>query len=128
MKQAFEIYRNRSFRYSEAFKYNCTFLQFLSSLLSLSSADSMNSLSSMNSLKFTNSSSSTTVVLKTCSLVAHESIWQMIEVKKRRVDCFSCVSSDSNKTLLEQSQKRQIRRWDRLMMIKSIQRVFSSQN
>jgi len=67
MKQAFEIYRNRSFRYSETFKYNCTLLQFLSSLLSSSSANSMNSLSSANS------SSSTTDVLKTRSLVAHES-------------------------------------------------------
>ncbi len=117
MKQASEIYRNRSFRYSEASKYNCTFLQFLSSSLSLSSADSMNSsslmnfLNSMNSSKFTNSfssmnsSSSTTVVLKTRSLVAHESTWQMIEVKKRRVNHFSYVSSDSEKTSLKQSQK-----------------------
>ncbi len=111
MKQAFEIYRNRSFRYSEAFKYNCTFLQFLSSLLSLSFADLMNSSSSMNSSRFTNSfssansSSSTTVVLKIRSLVAHESAWQMIKVKKRRVDHFSCVSSDSDKTSLKQSQK-----------------------
>ncbi len=85
MKQMFEIYRNRLFRYSEAFKYNCTFSQFLSSSLSSSFADSMNSSNSMNSSssmnfsKFTNSLSSanslssTTVVLKTCSLVAHES-------------------------------------------------------
>ncbi len=43
MKQVFEIYRNRSFRYSETFKYNCTFLQFLSFSLSSSFADSMNS-------------------------------------------------------------------------------------
>ena len=132
MKQAFEIYRNKSFRYSEALRYNCTFLQFLSSLLSSSSADSMNSsslmnsLNSMNSLKFTNSfssansSSSVTVVLKTRSLVAHESTWQMIEVKKRRVDHFSCMNSDSDETSLKQSQKRQIRRQDRLMMIESI--------
>ncbi len=93
MKQTFEIYRNKLFRYSEVSKYNCTFLQFLSSLLSSSSANSMNS------------SSSTTVVLKTRSLVAHESTWQMIEVKKRHVDHFSCMSSDSNETSLEQSQK-----------------------
>ncbi len=89
MKQAFKIYRNRSFRYSEAFKYNCTFLQFLNLLLSSSFADSdsdsinssssMNFLISMNFLKFTNSlssansSNSTTVVLKTCSLVTYES-------------------------------------------------------
>ncbi len=39
MKQAFEIYRNRSFRYSEALRYNCTFAQFLSFSLSSSSAN-----------------------------------------------------------------------------------------
>ena len=134
MKQAFKIYRNKSFRYSEASKYNCMFLQFLSSSLSSSFANSMNSSNSTNSLRFMNflssmnSSSSTTVVLKTRSLVAHESTWQMIKVKKRRVDHFSCVSNDSDETSLEQSQKRQIRRWDRLMMIESIQRVFSLQS
>ena len=134
MKQAFKIYRNKSFKYSKAFKYNCIFLQFLSSLLSSSSADSMNSSSSMNSLKFmnslssANSSSSMTVVLKTCSLVAHESTWQMIKVKKRRVNHFSCMNSDADKTLLEQSQKRRIRKWDRFSMTESIQRVFSLQS
>ncbi len=112
MKQTSEIYRNRLFRYSEASKYNCTFLQFLNSSLSSSFADSMNSSSLMNfsnsinsskftnSLSSTNSSSSTTVVLKTRSLVAHESTWQMIEVKKKRVNHFSYVSSNSEKTLL----------------------------
>jgi len=136
MKQAFKTYRNRLFRYSEAFRYNCTLLQLLNSLLfsSFACSDSMNSLSSMNSLKFTNSFSSTnsssltTVMLKTCSLVAHESTWQMIKVKKRRVDCFSCVSSDSNETSFKQSQKWQIRKRDKLMMIESIQRVFSLQS
>ncbi len=140
MKQVFEIYKNRSFRYSETSKYNHTFLQFLSFLLSSSFADSMNSsssinfLSSMNSSKFTNSfsstnsSSSTTVMLKTHSLVAHESTWQMIEVKKRRVNHFSYVSSDSVETLSEQSQKWQIRRWNRLLIIEDIQRVFSLQS
>jgi len=69
----------------------------------------MNFSSLMNSLKFTNSfssansSSSTIVVLKTRSLVTHESTWQMIKVKKRRVDHFFCVSSDSDETSLEQS-------------------------
>ncbi len=112
MKQTFEIYRNRSFKYSEASKYNCTLLQFLSSLLSSSSADSINSSSSMNSSRFTNSFSSanslssTTVVLKTRSLVTHELTWQMIEVKKRRVNHFSCVSSDSDEMSFKQSQKR----------------------
>ncbi len=128
MKQMFKIYRNRSFRYSEAFKYNCMLLQFLNSLLFSSFADSMNSLKFMNSFCSANSSSSTTVVLKTHSLVAHESTWQMIEVKKRRVDHFSCVSNDSNKTSLKQSQKWQIRRWDRFLMTESIQRIFSLQS
>ncbi len=75
MKQAFKIYRNRSFKYSEASKYNCTFLQFLNSLLFSSSADSMNSSKFMNSFSSANLLSSTTVVLKTRSLVAHESTW-----------------------------------------------------
>ncbi len=140
MKQAFKIYKNKSFKYSEASKYNCTLLQFLSSSLSSSFADSMNSLNSMNSsssmnssrfmnsLSSANSLSSTTAMLKTRSLVAHELTWQMIEVKKRRVNHFSCVSSDSDKTLLEQSQKWQIRRRDKLSMIESIQRVFFLQS
>ncbi len=93
MKQAFEIYRNRLFRYSEASKYNCTFLQFLSFSLFSSFADSMNS------------SSSTTVVLKTCSLITYKSTWQMIKVKKRRVNHFSYVSSNSDETSFKQSQK-----------------------
>ncbi len=128
MKQVFEIYRNRSFRYLEAFRYNCTFLQFSSSSLFSSSANSMNSLKFTNSFSSANSSSSMIVVLKTCSLVAHESAWQMIKVKKRRVDHFSYVNSDSDETLLKQSQKRQIRKWDELMMIESIQRVFFLQS
>ena len=134
MKQAFKIYRNRSFRYLKASKYNCTFLQFLNSSLSSSFADSMNSLNLMNSSKFMNSFSSAnslsskTVMLKTRSLVAHESTWQMIKVKKRHVDCFSYVSSNSDETSFEQSQKWQIRRWDRLLMIESIQKVFFLQN
>ena len=128
MKQMFKIYRNRSFRYSEASKYNCTFLQFLSSLLFSSSADSMNSSKFTNSLSSMNSLSSTTVVLKTRSLVAHESTWQMIEVKKRRIDHFSYVSSDSNEMLFKQSQIQQIRKWDRFSMIENIQRVFSLQS
>ncbi len=62
MKQAFEIYRNKLFRYSETSKYNCTlFSLFLNSLDSMNSSDSMNSFDSMNLL------SSATVMLKTCS-------------------------------------------------------------
>ncbi len=134
MKQVFEIYKNRLFRYSKAFKYNCTFLQFLSSLLFSNFANSMNSLNSINSSKFTNflssmnSSNLMIIMLKIHSLVTHKSTWQMIEVKKRRVNHFFCVSSDSDETSFKQSQKRQIRRWNRLMMIKNIQRVFFLQS
>ncbi len=105
MKQTFKIYRNKSFKYLEAFKYNCTFLQFLNSSLSLSTADSMNSSRFMNSFNSVNSLSLMIAMLKTCSLVTYELTWQMIKVKKRRVDHFSCVNSDSDETLLEQSQK-----------------------
>ncbi len=123
MKQAFEIYRNRSFRYSETSKYNCTlFSLFLNSLDSTNSSDSMNSFDSMNLL------SSATVMLKTRSWIADESAWQIVEIKKRQVDLFSCVSSDSDETTSEQIQKRSIRKWERSSMIESIQRVFSSQN
>ncbi len=123
MKQAFEIYRNKSFRYSETFKYNCTLFS-----LSLNSLDSTNSSDSMNSFNSTNLLNSATVMLKTRSWIADESAWQIVEVKKRRVDLFSCVSSDSDKTTSEQIQKRSIRKWERSSMIKSIQRVFSLQS
>ncbi len=52
----------------------------------------------------------------------------MIKVKKRRVDHFFCMSSDSDETSLKQSQKQQIRKQDKLMMIESIQRVFFLQS
>ncbi len=117
MKQAFKIYRNRSFKYSEMFKYNYTFF-----LLSQNSLDSMNSFDSMNLLN------SATIMLKTCSWIADESIWQIIEVKKRRIDLFFYVSSDSNETTSEQTQKCSIRKWEKLLMIESIKRVFSLQS
>ncbi len=123
MKQAFEIYRNRSFRYSETSKYNCTFFS-----LFLNSLDSTNSSDSMSSFDSTNFSSSATVILKTRSWIADESTWQVVEIKKRRVDLFSCVSSDSDETTSEQIQKRSIRKQERSSMIESIQRVFSSQS
>ncbi len=115
MKQAFEIYRNKFFRYSETFKYNYTFfLLFLNSLDSMNFSDSMNSFDSMNLL------SSATVMLKTCSWIADESAWQIVEIKKRQVNLFSCVSNDSDETTSEQIQKRSIRKWERSSMIKSI--------
>ncbi len=119
----FEIYRKKLFRYSETSKYNCTlFLLFLNSLNSTNFSDSMNSFDSTNFL------SSVTVVLKTCSWIADESAWQIIEIKKRWVDLFSYVSSDSDEMISKQIQKRSIRKWERLLMIESIQRVFSSQS
>ncbi len=117
MKQAFEIYRNRSFRYSEMSKYNCTFF-----LLFLNSLDLMNSFDSMNL------SSLATVMLKICSWIADESAWQIVEIKKRRVDFFSYISSDSDEMTSEQIQKHSIRKWERFSMIESIQRVFSLQS
>ncbi len=122
-KQAFEIYRNRSFRYSETSKYNRAFFS-----LFLNSLDSTNSSGSTNSFDSTNSSSSATVMLKTHSRIADESTWQIVEIKKRRVDLFSCVSSDSDETTSEQIQKRSIRKRERLSMIESIQRIFSLQS
>ncbi len=58
MKQAFEIYKNRSFRYFEIFKYShALFSLFLNSLDSMNSLDSTNSSGSMNSLDLDWSSS-----------------------------------------------------------------------
>ncbi len=123
MKQTFKIYRNRLFRYSEMSKYNCTFFSlFLNSLDSMNSSDSTNSFDSMNL------SSSVTVMLKTYSWIADESAWQIVEIKKRQVNLFSCVSSNSDEMTSEQIQKRSIRKWERSLMIESIQRVFSLQS
>ncbi len=129
MKQAFEIYRNRSFRYSEASKYNCAFFSLsLNFLDSMNSLDLMNSSDSMNSLNSMNFLNSTTVMLKTCSWIADESAWQIVEIKKRLVNLFFCVSSDSDETTSEQIQKCLIKKQERFLMIKSIQRVFSLQS
>ncbi len=123
MKQTFKIYINRSFWYSETSKYNYTFFSlFLNSLDSMNSSDSINSFDSMNF------SSSATVMLKTCSWIADESAWQIVKIKKKWVNLFSCVSNDSDKMTSEQIQKRLIRKQERLLMIKSIQRVFSLQS
>ena len=105
MKQAFEIYRNRSFSYSKASKYNRTFF-----LLSLNSLDSMNFSDSTNSFDSMNFSSSATIMLKTCSWITDKSAWQIVKIKKRRVNLFSCVSNDLNETISEQIQKRSIRK------------------
>ena len=122
MKHTSKIYRNRLIRYSKALKYNHASLS-----LFLNSLSSMNSLSSTDFVDSTNSSSSTNIMLKTCNQDV-KSTWQMIEVKKRQVDLFSCVTNDSDETTSEQTQKRSIRKCERLSMIKSIQKVFSTQN
>ncbi len=109
MKQAFKIYRNRLFRYSKMSKYNCAlFLLFLNSLDSMNSSDSMNLLNSA------------TIMLKTYSWIADKLTWQIIEIKKRWVDLFSCMSSDSDEMTSEQIQKHSIRKQERFLMIKSI--------
>ncbi len=122
MKQTSEIYRNRSIRYSKASKYNRAFL-----LLFLNSLSSINSLNSTDFADSTNSSSSAIIMLKTCNRDIR-STWQAIEVKKRRVDLFSCATSDSDEMTSEQTQKHSIRKRERLSVIKSIQRVFSAQS
>ena len=123
MKQTFKIYRNKLFKYFKTFKYNCTlFLLFLNSLNSMNSSDSMNSFNSMN---FSNS---VIIMLKTCSCIADELAWQIVKIKKKWVNLFSYISSDSDKMTSKQIQKCSIRKWERLSMIKSIQRVFSLQS
>ncbi len=122
MKQMSEIYRNRSIKYSKMSKYNHAFLS-----LFLNSLSSINSLSSTDFADSTNSSSSAIIVLKTRNRDVR-STWQTIEVKKRRIDLFSCAINDSHEMTSEQTQKRSIRKCERLSVIESIQRVFSAQN
>ncbi len=122
MKQTSEIYRNKSIRYSKVSKYNYTFLS-----LFLKSLSSTNSLSSTDFVDSMNSSSSASVMLKTRNRDV-ELTWQMIEVKKREVNLFSCVTSDSDETTSEQTQKRLVRKCERFSVIESIQRVFSAQS
>ncbi len=52
----------------------------------------------------------------------------MIKVKKKRVDCFSYVSSDSDEISLKQSKKWQIRKQDKFSIIENIQKVFFLQS
>ena len=98
MKQSSEIYKNRLFRYFEVFKYTYALILQL-----LNSSDSVNSADSMNSLNSINLSSSAIVMLKTRSQVTDESAWQVVKVKKRWVDLFFCVSSDSKEMTTEQN-------------------------
>ncbi len=122
MKQASEIYRNRSIKYSKTLKYNHAFLSLFLNSLSL-----MNSLSSTDFIDSTNSLNSAIIMLKTRNRDV-ESTWQMIKVKKRWFDLFLCVTSDLNEITSEQTQKHLIRKYERLSVIESIQRVFSAQS
>ena len=97
MKQTSEIYRNRLIKYLKTSKYNRAFLS-----LFLNSLSSMNSLSSTDFADSMNSLSSVIIVLKTLNWNV-ESTWQMIEIKKRRVNLFSCATSDSDETTSEQT-------------------------
>ncbi len=94
IKQSEEIFQNRSIRYFEALKDNHSFSSF-----------SLNFLSSMNFMSLMNSSSSINVLTTTSSQDIDESTWQVMKVKKRWVDCSSCVISDSENMMSEQTQK-----------------------
>ncbi len=84
IKQSEEIFQNRLIKYSEALKDNHSFFSF-----------SLNFLSSMNLASSMNSSSSMNVLITTSSWDVDESTWQVMKVKKRQVDCSSCIISDS---------------------------------
>ncbi len=109
IKQSEEIFWNRSIRYSETSKNNHLFFSFFLNFL-----NSMNLVSSMNSL------SSMNVLMMISSRDINKSTWQVMKVKKRWVNCSSCVISDSEDITSEQTQKCQIRKCKRLSMIKSI--------
>ncbi len=117
IKQSEEIFWNRSIRYSEALKYNCLLSSF-----------SLNFLDSMNFLSLMNSSSSMNVSTMTSSRDVDESTWQVMKVKKRWVNCSSCVISDSEDMMSEQTQKCQIKKCERLSVIESIQKVILAQS
>ena len=94
IKQSEEIFQNRSIRYFEALKYNHSLSSFCLNFL-----DSTNFLSSMNSLSLMN------ISMTTSSRDINESTWQVMKVKKRRVDCSSCMISNSEDMMFEQTQK-----------------------
>ncbi len=92
IKQSKEIFQNRLIRYSEALKDNCSFFSF-----------SLNFLNSMNFVSSTNSSSSMNVLMMTSSQDIDESTWEVMKVKKRWVDYSSCMISDSEDMMSEQT-------------------------
>ena len=111
IKQSEEIFQNRLIRYFEALKDNCSFSSF-----SLNFLSSMNLMSSMN------------VSMMTSSQDIDESTWQAMKVKKRWVNCSSCVISDSENMMSEQIQKCQIRKCEKFSTIKSIQKAVFAQS
>ncbi len=117
IKQSEEIFQNRLIRYSEALKDNCSFSSFF-----------LNFLSSMNLVSSMNSSSSMNVSTTTSSRDVDESTWQVMRVKKRRVDRSSSMISDSEDMTSKQTQKHQIRKCERLSTTKSIQKAVSAQS
>ena len=94
IKQSEEIVQNRSIRYSEVLKDNCSFSSF-----------SLNFLNLMNFMSSMNSSSSMNILTMTSSWDINESTWQVMKVKKKRVDYSSCVINDSEDMMSEQIQK-----------------------
>ncbi len=94
IKQLEEIFQNRLIKYFEALKDNHSFSSF-----------SLNFLSSMNLASLMNSSSSMNVLTTTSNRDVNESTWQVMKVKKRWVDHSSCVISDSEDMMSEQTQK-----------------------
>jgi len=90
IKQSEEIFWNRLIRYSEVSKYNRSLSSFFLNFL-----DSMNFLSSMNL------SSSMNILMITSSQDVDESTWQVMKVKKRRVDHSSCVINNSEDIMSE---------------------------
>ncbi len=94
IKQSEEIFWNRLIKYSEVLKDNCSFSSF-----------SLNFLNSMNLASSTNSSSSMNILTMTSSWNIDESTWQVMKVKKRWVDHSSCMISNSEDMMSEQTQK-----------------------
>ncbi len=117
IKQSEEIFWNRLIRYFETLKDNYSFFSF-----------SLNFLSSMNLMSSINSSSSMNILTMTSSWDVNKSTWQVMKVKKRQVDCSSCVINDSENMMSEQIQKFQIRKCKKFSMIKSIQKAVFAQS
>jgi len=117
IKQSEEIFWNRLIRYSEASKYNYSLFSF-----SLNFLDSMNFLSSMNSSSLMN------ISMMTSSRDINKSTWQVMRVKKRRVNHSSCMINDSEDMTSEQTQKHQIKKCEKLSATESIQKVISAQS